>query len=192
MMTDTPAQNEPLERCTFERINPVEVKCQRCGLVVLTRTPPGNVRAICRSQADWLSRVIASDQIRAAEAEALAVHLESTKVAILDEAAEEMDAGKIARRARAGGAKVAGRARAGGEQSLLALVHTFGKAIIEQTAAGWPMRDEAEIVEILETHCKPCELFDGAHCSACGCRVNAGKFANKLAWATQHCPEKRW
>lgn len=68
-------------------------------------------------------------------------------------------------------------------------------------AAGFPMRSEAEILRILETHCQACEHFDptAGRCVRCGGCYLSGQdkgtlrskiiaTVGKLAMATEKCP----
>ena len=79
-----------------------------------------------------------------------------------------------------------------------ARVFNFAKAAIKHAAKGNPQCTEDEILNRLEI-CKECELFnkqgDGGICAHknCGCNLKAQQqYLNKLAWADQECPTKKW
>lgn len=43
--------------------------------------------------------------------------------------------------------------------------------------------------------CASCDMYDKqlSQCLVCGCNINNRKiFLNKLAWADQECPQKKW
>jgi hypothetical protein len=70
----------------------------------------------------------------------------------------------------------------------------FTVAAVGHLLRGVPTCTQEEIDARLAI-CRGCPLFDGAICTHrdCGCRVNRrGKFLNKLAWADQACPIKKW
>ena len=56
--------------------------------------------------------------------------------------------------------------------------------------AGFPVRSDAEVAEILRDKCGPCRHFKGGVCVPCGCRVNRSRIApvNKPRMKTEHCP----
>jgi len=56
-------------------------------------------------------------------------------------------------------------------------------------AAGKPVRSQAEVEEIFNTHCKGCWHYDGKICNICGCMINTTTGLNKLHWATTKCPD---
>ncbi len=64
--------------------------------------------------------------------------------------------------------------------------------------AGRPTRDDAAVDQLFAAHCGPCPLFTGELCRVCGCAVgdvsreSASRVANKLRWATEHCPLGKW
>ncbi|QDU97545.1 hypothetical protein [Lignipirellula cremea] len=72
----------------------------------------------------------------------------------------------------------------------------YGVAVAKWVTAGRPVRTDAEVLQILNDHCRPCELFNGVNCThkRCGCRVNEGGHAmtNKIKMATEHCPMLEW
>lgn len=63
--------------------------------------------------------------------------------------------------------------------------------------AGYPARTSEEIARLLAI-CEACPHYkaDGLrkHCGLCGCTCNSSEWGlvNKLAMATETCPEKRW
>ncbi len=63
-------------------------------------------------------------------------------------------------------------------------------------AAGRPKRSQAEIDRIYLEVCLPCPRFvpDLGGCGVCGCRLSQRRKAlvNKIAMATESCPEGRW
>ena len=81
-------------------------------------------------------------------------------------------------------------------QSIFKRSYHYSRALYRWVKARRPLRSEAEIKWIFETHCKPCEAYDtkGSLCSHCGCRVNLMKTAplNKIAMATEECPLDKW
>jgi len=74
--------------------------------------------------------------------------------------------------------------------------YRYARALSRWIKAGRPVREEAEIEQIFETYCKPCEAYDveSSSCCHCGCRVNLMKAAtlNKIAMATEECPLGKW
>jgi len=68
----------------------------------------------------------------------------------------------------------------------------FALAAIRHISKGMPTCTQEQINERLEI-CRSCEWFVRNHCVQCGCRCNSGKaFMNKLAWADEECPKKKW
>lgn len=60
--------------------------------------------------------------------------------------------------------------------------------------AGFPKASKEQILYRYEI-CKSCEMYENekSQCMVCGCNVNNKKvFMNKLAWADQECPLKKW
>jgi hypothetical protein len=81
----------------------------------------------------------------------------------------------------------------------LADVGHYASALARWTAAGFPIRDQAEVERIESEFCKPCPKYTvdpllGGRCSECGCRVSASRFAavNKIKMATERCPKGKW
>ena len=59
-------------------------------------------------------------------------------------------------------------------------------------AAGSPERTDEEAQQLL-TICKACDYLIAGSCSLCGCPIDRKKWwGDKLKWATEHCPDKRW
>ena len=73
----------------------------------------------------------------------------------------------------------------------------FGFALGRHVLSGMKRRTEAEIIERFDI-CLGCEHHTGEgeslNCGKCGCSCNAdqGVFINKLAWASETCPEGKW
>ena len=74
-------------------------------------------------------------------------------------------------------------------------VLSYAKAVAGHVLTGARKRSPEEIARIYETICKPCSLFnpDTGSCTICGCCVNksASALRNKIAMASQHCPDSR-
>ena len=69
----------------------------------------------------------------------------------------------------------------------------FAQALIRWTAAGMPMREQAE-VERLEAVCRECKHYRNGRCAKCGCCVSKSRVAvrNKIKMATENCPAGKW
>lgn len=68
----------------------------------------------------------------------------------------------------------------------------FAAAMARWTLAGMPRRTQAEIDERLVI-CQACPFLENDHCSKCGCAcVEYNRLVNKLALATERCPEGKW
>ncbi len=70
----------------------------------------------------------------------------------------------------------------------------FAIALLKHAGDGFEKRSLDEIGELFKI-CETCpsKMFNGAHCTDCGCAVDAeGKFLNKLAWRSEHCPRGHW
>jgi len=81
--------------------------------------------------------------------------------------------------------------------SLLGKVVSLCAAVKEWKNAGKPVRTEAEILQIYDAHCGPCEhRTENSKCDWCGCPVNkkTGPLTNMIAMGTKHCPDTppRW
>lgn len=86
------------------------------------------------------------------------------------------------------------------------LARRYAEAVHRWNAAGRPVRSDAEMSHIFETHCRPCKHFrqkkkDGiGACKLCGCYLKkrqkyAGvlsSLTNKIRMATEHCPRGYW
>ena len=70
----------------------------------------------------------------------------------------------------------------------------YAGALAKWTAAGMPMRDQAEVERIEREICKPCEKYVEGRCKTCGCRVNKSSIAvaNKIKMVTEKCPMGKW
>lgn len=74
----------------------------------------------------------------------------------------------------------------------------FARSVSKWVLSGKPYRSESEIEGIFMTKCSPCEHFerefDGAgSCRLCGCNLKkSGQYFNKIAWASEKCPDNRW
>jgi hypothetical protein len=79
-------------------------------------------------------------------------------------------------------------------QGIFHLAYRYTRALSRWIKAGRPVRSEEEIKRIFETYCEPCEAYQAGQCRHCGCRVNLVKAAplNKIAMATEECPQKKW
>ncbi len=68
----------------------------------------------------------------------------------------------------------------------------FAAAMARWTLAGMPRRNQAEIDERLAI-CQACPHLHNNHCTKCGCAcVEQNRLVNKLALATEKCPEGKW
>ena len=68
----------------------------------------------------------------------------------------------------------------------------FATAIARWTLAGMPRRSQAEIDARLAI-CQACPFLQNDHCTKCGCAcVEQNRLINKLALATEKCPEGKW
>jgi hypothetical protein len=73
-------------------------------------------------------------------------------------------------------------------------VKTFIKSLWFHINAGFPKSTQKQILYRFNI-CLDCDKFDklNSQCSVCGCNINNKKmFLNKLAWADQECPLKKW
>jgi len=70
----------------------------------------------------------------------------------------------------------------------------YAQALAQWTAAGFPVRKQAEVDRIEAEICRPCEKYVDGRCKECGCRVNTSKLAvaNKIKMKTQVCPLGKW
>jgi uncharacterized paraquat-inducible protein A len=73
-------------------------------------------------------------------------------------------------------------------------ISIFLKSLFFHVYAGFPKASKQEILERWSI-CISCDNFNKkkSECNICGCNLSAKlKFLNKLAWADQECPEKKW
>lgn len=82
--------------------------------------------------------------------------------------------------------------------SLAGRAFSFTIAAIKHVVAGMPTCTQEQIDDRLaicrgtETLAK-CSSFNGIGCNECGCNCSdSATFLNKLAWADQECPLKKW
>lgn len=82
------------------------------------------------------------------------------------------------------------------EPSLAKKVQHYSQAIYTWVKEGMESRTDAEVEEILNTHCKQCSLYDSSKhiCKKCGCQIQLGGVAitNKLKMKSEHCPLGKW
>ena len=77
---------------------------------------------------------------------------------------------------------------------LLLRITTFIKSLFFHIYAGFPKATNAEIQYRYDI-CLRCEEFNArkSECNVCGCNLSRkSKFLNKLEWADQECPKKKW
>ena len=68
----------------------------------------------------------------------------------------------------------------------------FAAAMARWALAGLPRRSKAEISERLAI-CQTCDYLQNNVCTHCGCQcVEQNQLMNKLAIATERCPEGKW
>ncbi len=74
------------------------------------------------------------------------------------------------------------------EPNLLQKAISLGKAIVEQTAAGFPVVEDEVLKQRLGL-CLICPEYNAkkGHCSKCGCSMRV-----KARWLTQECPIGKW
>jgi hypothetical protein len=73
-------------------------------------------------------------------------------------------------------------------------IKTFVVSLLFHIYAGFPKSSKEQILYRFNI-CQQCDMHDTklAQCLACGCNINNRKiFMNKLAWADQECPLKKW
>ena len=70
----------------------------------------------------------------------------------------------------------------------------YATALARWTRAGWPVRDELEVLRIFAECCEPCEDQERGHCRHCSCPVKPTGMAirNKIRMATEKCPLGFW
>lgn len=77
---------------------------------------------------------------------------------------------------------------------LLLRIQTFLKSLFFHVYSGFP-KSTVEEIQYRYSICLRCDHFDTKNtlCNLCGCNLSRKKeFFNKLAWADQECPDKRW
>jgi len=74
-------------------------------------------------------------------------------------------------------------------------IKTFLKSLFFHVYAGFPKSDQ-ELINLRFKICTSgCDMYnkDDSTCMMCGCNISDKKvFMNKLAWADQECPDKKW
>lgn len=71
---------------------------------------------------------------------------------------------------------------------------TFLRSLFWHIYAGFP-KSSQKVIDERFSICIKCNYFDkvNSQCSYCGCNLSNKKhFLNKLAWADQECPIKKW
>lgn len=71
---------------------------------------------------------------------------------------------------------------------------TFIKSLVWHIYSGFP-KSTQEQINYRFNICKSCDMYDtkNSQCLVCGCNLSNKKiFMNKLAWADQECPMKKW
>lgn len=70
----------------------------------------------------------------------------------------------------------------------------YAAAISRWAAAGFPVREQAEVEQIESELCQPCEHYRDGRCKRCGCQVTQSRIAliNKIKMATEKCPIGKW
>jgi len=79
--------------------------------------------------------------------------------------------------------------------SLFKKLKNLGTSMINWNREGRPLRSEKEIADIYDNICTKCPFFQDDQCGLCGCQIKReGVVLNKLAFATESCPDKpaRW
>ena len=80
-----------------------------------------------------------------------------------------------------------------GSTGIIAKVWRFADAHKKWVNAGKPLRSAEEISKIYYEQCAKCPEIDHNTCSLCGCKLKPkGNTLNKIAWATEECPLKKW
>lgn len=73
-------------------------------------------------------------------------------------------------------------------------IKVFIKSLLFHIGAGFP-KSSQDTINYRFAICNSCERFDKVNkeCMECGCNINNRRiFLNKLAWADQECPLKKW
>ena len=78
-------------------------------------------------------------------------------------------------------------------QCFLSRMLRFVQAKAKHAAAGFPVVSQEQLQARLSA-CEGCEYFVEQTCSKCGCPIKEDRaaFWNKLAFATEDCPEGKW
>lgn len=73
-------------------------------------------------------------------------------------------------------------------------IFRFIYALFWHIIEGFPTCSKQEIIDRYQI-CISCDKFNATKsiCNVCGCNLsNRKEFMNKLAWADQQCPERKW
>lgn len=73
-------------------------------------------------------------------------------------------------------------------------LQTFIKSLLWHISRGLP-KSTQQVIDTRYSICIECSSYDKVHmqCNECGCNINKKNvFLNKLAWADQECPLKKW
>lgn len=73
-------------------------------------------------------------------------------------------------------------------------IKTFFKSLVFHIWSGFPKSTQKDI-NYRFLICASCEMYDkkSSSCMMCGCNISTKKvFLNKLAWADQECPLRKW
>tara|TARA_E500000318_G_scaffold103815_1_gene109267 strand:+ start:251 stop:505 length:255 start_codon:yes stop_codon:yes gene_type:complete len=74
-------------------------------------------------------------------------------------------------------------------------IKTFLKSLFFHVWSGFPKSTQKEIDFRFKICTQECDMYniEDSTCMMCGCSINQKKiFMNKLAWADQECPQKKW
>lgn len=77
---------------------------------------------------------------------------------------------------------------------MISKIFRFIRSFFSHAYRNFPKSTQSEINKRYEI-CTSCEFYDSVDsvCLKCGCNINNKKiFMNKLAWADQSCPIKKW
>jgi len=76
--------------------------------------------------------------------------------------------------------------------SFIVRTWNFGSAMVRWGGAGFPTRSKKEIAKLLKI-CQACPFLADKVCTRCGCQcIEKEQVMNKLALATEHCPDGKW
>jgi hypothetical protein len=88
------------------------------------------------------------------------------------------------------------RCQAGDSPGYLKQLRNYAHATTAWVKNDMPSRSDAEVMDILNNKCMPCEHYEKSkgRCRVGGCRLNlsATAVANKIRMATEHCPKGKW